>query len=82
LNCQDLLEQLSDYLDLEARAELCREIEEHLKSCCDCKIVVDKTRKTILLYQANRQVDIPVSVNEKLRVALSKEYGGTTRSAD
>ena len=35
MNCQELLEQLGDYLDEEARQELCREIEEHLERCND-----------------------------------------------
>ncbi|HZM28138.1 MAG TPA: zf-HC2 domain-containing protein [Gemmatimonadales bacterium] len=81
MDCGELLEQLSEYLDHEAKVELCREIEKHLEHCHDCSIKVDQTQKTILLYQANRQVDVPFAVSEKLRAALSSEYRGAA-SAD
>jgi predicted anti-sigma-YlaC factor YlaD len=74
VDCSKLLEELSDYLDREAREDLCRAIEEHLKSCQDCRIVVDKTRKTILLYQSDQTQPVPAAVNARLQEALSREY--------
>ena len=76
MNCQELLEQLSDYLDEGARQELCREIEVHLERCQDCKIVVDKTRKTIFLYQADHVVELPglSPASAKLSAALARAY--------
>ena len=74
MDCSKLLEELSDYLDREAREDLCRAIEEHLKSCHDCRIVVDKTRKTILLYQSDQAQPVPAAVNARLQEALSREY--------
>ena len=74
MDCGELLEQLSEFIDREAQEELCREIEKHLEHCHDCSIRVDQTQKTILLYQANRQVDVPFAVSEKLRSALAHEY--------
>ena len=75
MDCSELLEQLSDFLDREAREELCREIEKHLEHCSDCNLKVDQTRKTILLYQAGQQVDMPAVVSERLSSALAREYG-------
>ena len=80
MDCSELLEQLSEFIDREAREELCREIEKHLQHCHDCSIKVDRTRKVILLYQADQRIDIPVAVSEKLRIALAREYGGPQRS--
>ena len=74
MDCSKLLEELSDYLDREAREDLCRAIEEHLKSCHDCRIVVDKTRKTILLYQSDQAQPVPAAVNARLQEALGQEY--------
>ncbi|HET9327995.1 MAG TPA: zf-HC2 domain-containing protein [Candidatus Eisenbacteria bacterium] len=76
MNCQELLEQLGDYLDEEARQELCREIEEHLERCSDCRIVVDQTRKTIVLYQADQQVELSgfAAASNRLNEALAKAY--------
>lgn len=74
MDCNELLEQLSEFIDREAREELCREIEKHLQHCRDCSIKVDKTRKVILLFQADQRIDMPVAVSEKLRTALAREY--------
>lgn len=82
MDCSKLLEELSDYLDREAREDLCRAIEEHLKSCRDCRIVVDKTRKTILLYQSDQAQPVPAAVNARLQEALSQEYRARAGAVD
>ena len=46
INCQELLDSLADYLDEDAQAELCRNIEEHLNACHDCQVYVDTVKKT------------------------------------
>jgi predicted anti-sigma-YlaC factor YlaD len=76
VNCQDLLEQLSDYLDQETRKELCAAIEQHLERCTDCRVVVDQTRKTIMLYQAGQPVELSglVAASERLQIALAQAY--------
>ena len=76
MNCQELLEQLSEYLDEDARAELCREIEEHMEKCHNCRVEVDTIKKTIILYQADRQAETPglVAASEQLHSILSQEY--------
>ena len=80
MDCSKLLEELSDYLDREAREDLCRAIEEHLKSCHDCRIVVDKTRKTILLYQSDQAQPVPAAVNARLQEVLTQEYRARSAS--
>jgi predicted anti-sigma-YlaC factor YlaD len=80
VDCNELLEQLSEYLDRRERDELCRAIEEHMDKCTDCRVVVDKTRKTIMLYQADRQVDIPLAVSSRLAAALAREYKAKSSS--
>jgi predicted anti-sigma-YlaC factor YlaD len=85
VNCQELLEQLGDYLDEEARQELCREIEEHLERCHDCRLVVDQTRKTIVLYQADQPVEMKglMAATSRLNDALAQAYReGSERPSD
>ncbi len=69
-SCEHLLADLSDYLDGEAAASTCAEIERHLADCPDCRVVVDTLRKTISLYQDLPQPDLPVEVRARLFVAL------------
>jgi len=84
VNCQDLLEQLSEYLDRETRDELCREIEEHLGKCHDCRIIVDQTRKTIMLYQSDQQIELTgfMTASTKLQSMLAREYGENESPVD
>ena len=65
-NCKNLLGALSDYVDGTAQEELCRELERHLADCDNCRIVVDTLKKTVYLYQSTTDVDLPVSVRERL----------------
>lgn len=74
LGCEEVLEQLGEYLDEDARAELCEAIEQHLERCHDCQVEVDTIKKTILLYHADRVVPIPTGVSERVVTALAKAY--------
>jgi predicted anti-sigma-YlaC factor YlaD len=69
--CRQLLGSLSDYIDGELQAELCAQIEEHMKDCDNCRIVVNTLRKTVELYeQANPSAELPTDVRERLFVKL------------
>ncbi len=64
--CQQLQAQLPDYLDGEARAEICRAIEAHLADCDDCRVVVDTLKQTITLYRAAPREAVPQDVHARL----------------
>ncbi len=68
--CQHLLADLSDYLDGEAAAEVCAEIERHLAGCEDCRAVVDTLGKTVTLYHNLPQPNLPVATRARLFAAL------------
>ena len=74
VDCEEVLNQLSEYVDEEARAELCRQIEEHLVRCRGCKIEVDTVRKTIMIYRSDGPAETPVHVSAALQSALAHEY--------
>ena len=80
LSCQEVLDQLWEYLDDEARAELCSEIDNHLNGCRDCRLEVDSLRRTILLYRADEPPTAPVLLSDKLRDALQRAYHERTGS--
>ena len=80
MNCTEVLEQLGDYLDEDARQELCRQIEGHLKQCSNCQVYVDTVRKTITLYQTDGSgVELPVTASQKLQLAMASEYQRSSR---
>jgi len=65
-NCRHLLHDLSDYLDGNASAEICAEIERHLADCEDCTAVVDTTRKTVHLYRKLPPPEMSAGARERL----------------
>jgi predicted anti-sigma-YlaC factor YlaD len=73
--CKQLLGSLSEYIDGELQAELCAEIEEHLKDCDNCRIVVNTLRKTVEIYEktGSDQIEIPQTVRERLFLKLNLE---------
>lgn len=71
--CQHLLDDLSAYLDGEAFAELCAEIERHLAECADCRVMVDTLRKTVLLYRQLPPPIFPAEARQRLYKALHLE---------
>ena len=74
MNCDELIEQLSEYLDPDAREELCRQINEHLSHCKNCRVEVDTARKTIQIVQSPQVIDTPVWVSEQLGRQLAMAY--------
>jgi len=77
--CAQLQAQLPDYLDGEARAEICRAIEAHLADCDDCRIVVDTLKKTITLYRAAPRDAVPREVHARLVRVLNLDKFTSSR---
>ena len=75
IQCDEVLEQLSEYIDEDTRAELCEAIQEHLSRCRDCQIMVDTVKKTIILYQSGSSIEVPTSATARLSAALARVYG-------
>ena len=74
MKCSDVINQLSDYLDAEAAAELCASLEAHLVECPGCRVQIDTVRKTISLYRSELPLECPEQVRVRLHTILSFEY--------
>ena len=82
-DCDAVLEQLSDFIDADAREELCQAIAEHMSRCRDCRVMVDTVKKVIVLYQNGTSTEMPMRATAQLTAALAREYetmGGNGRS--
>jgi len=79
-DCQRLLGDLSGYIDGEASAELCAEIERHLAGCDDCRVVVDTLRKTVALYHDLPQPELSAGARERLYKTLDLEEFLTSKA--
>jgi anti-sigma factor RsiW len=70
-DCRHLLGDLSAYLDGEASANLCAEIERHMAECENCRVVVDTLRQTVRLYARLPQPGLPEGARERLYKSLN-----------
>jgi anti-sigma factor RsiW len=76
VNCQDVIRELSEYLDGELSPEVRRDLEEHLRDCHECQLVVDQTRMTVEIFCDSQPVPLPRDVQARLREALRRNYTG------
>lgn len=74
LSCQEVLDQLSEYLDADARAELVEGVDLHLGKCDHCRVEVDTLRRTIQIYRCDEKVVLPVKLSDQLQNALEQLY--------
>lgn len=70
--CEELLREISSYIDEEITVELKVQIETHLCACRHCKVVVDTTKKTLILVADNSFLELPQGVSERLLDRLAK----------
>ncbi len=74
MNCKEVVQQLSEYLDGELDAGLAQALEEHLAGCRDCKLIVDTTRMTIEILCNSEPLPLPAPVHERLMQALAAKF--------
>ncbi len=71
ITCEEVLRELSNFLDGEVSPALRAEIEEHLNACHNCTVLFDSARKTLTLVADNYFVELPVGLTERVLERLS-----------
>jgi predicted anti-sigma-YlaC factor YlaD len=79
VDCTEVMEQLSEYLDADVQSELRKAVDEHLHACHDCSYYVDTVRKTVVLFQADLRIEVPMKATARLHAALAAEYAMSAR---
>ena len=72
--CSEYIQEISDYIDGEVDESLCRDLEEYLKDCENCRILVDTLRQTFVLSRDGKREELPEKLREKLNLALKKKW--------
>jgi len=72
--CTEYLSNLSDYLDGELDEGLCEELENHLRGCNNCRIMVDTLKQTVSLCRDGQPEKLPPSLENKLNNLLRKRW--------
>ena len=66
LSCADFLAEFGDYIDDSAGSDLRAHLEEHLRECKTCQVIVDSTRKTIQIVTESGCFTLPADSVELL----------------
>jgi anti-sigma factor RsiW len=66
MKCEELLKALGDYVDGEIDPSFCAEFEHHLEGCNPCQVVIDNIRKTVALYQGDKEYPLPEEFHKRL----------------
>lgn len=75
VKCDRVLQELSNYIDQDVDPALRREIEEHLRGCHRCSVLVDSTRKMLYVVGDDRVFEIPIGFSERLHSFLVQRLG-------
>jgi len=70
MTCTEFLAMLDEIIDEEVAAETRAEIEQHMKKCGHCEVVVNTTRKTIEIYRSHEIYELPAALRERLHIAI------------
>ena len=72
IDCTQLLEQVSDYLDQELDTATCRVIDAHCRECQACANVIDGLRRTVGLCREPRDRPFPAAITAKAQEAIRR----------
>jgi len=72
LECKNVWEHISEYLDQQLEPKLLADIEKHLENCEVCSAILDSTRNILVLTADNRTFELPVGYSERLHARLEK----------
>lgn len=75
MTCEEVVRNLSDYIDGALDPAIRAEVEDHITTCRGCRVVLDSTECTILLYRAARTT----ALTEDRRQLLLKKLEAACR---
>jgi len=65
-SCEEVLAELSGYLDDELTANLRKQVEEHLVHCKNCTTIYDSTRKTLRIVTETGAFELSEDVSSRV----------------
>ena len=65
-SCEDVLAELSDYIDNELAEALRKQVEEHMVHCQTCRAVYDSTRKTLRIVTESGSFELSEDVSSRV----------------
>jgi len=72
LDCREVLDNLSDYIDGDGSDELRKAIERHISRCGRCRVIFDTTGKMLKIVTDVEPFEVPLGVSARLYARLEK----------
>jgi len=72
LDCKEVLDNLSNYIDGEGSDELRKAIERHISRCGRCRVIFDTTGKMLKIVMDVEPYEVPLGVSARLYARLEK----------
>ena len=82
MKCKELLALLSSSVDGSLSREEYEAFRQRLSGCGPCEVVVDNIRRTISLYKSGGRVELPDTLQDRLRGVLRDRWQTKFSSAD
>ena len=83
--CEDVLAELSDYLDDALTQDIRKQIEAHMEHCSTCRAVYDSTRKTLRIITDSGSFELSEEVSNRvaasIRAKIRLKQAGTDGSS-
>ena len=80
-SCEDVLAELSDYLDDELTEVLRKQVEEHMLHCRTCRAIYDSTRKTLRIVTESGSFELSQDVSTRVASSIRAKIRARQASA-
>src|ERR1700686_564381 len=80
VNCEQVWQEISNYLDGEVDASLRASMDEHFRTCKRCTSVLEGTRNVVQLYGDERMLEVPLGFSNRLQRRLDENVHRSRRS--
>ena len=81
VNCEQVWQEISNYLEGEVSPELRAAMETHIRQCRHCTAVLDGTRNVVHLYADDRLLELPAGFSAGWQRRLAESMPGPRGTA-
>lgn len=80
MNCEQVWQEISNYLDGDIEPNLRAAMDTHLQECKRCKAVLEGTRNVVELFGDERMINVPLGFEHRLHRRLEENIHPSRRS--
>ena len=73
VSCKKVIAELSAFMEGSVDSKLKAEIEHHLSHCRRCSVLLDSTRKVLIISGDDRTFEVPAGYGERLHQYLNQK---------